>query len=73
VKNRMNVTKSDSVPFVGTIVGWTLERLGKFSLSDAVMLATLVFTICKIVPAAVHAWNVIRRFWAENFGKDKKE
>jgi hypothetical protein len=67
---QMNVTKSDSVPFVGTAVGWALNRLGNFTLADAVMLATLVFTIFKIIPAAIHAWNALRRFWKENFGKD---
>jgi hypothetical protein len=66
MKSGMNLTKSDSVPFFGTAIGWTLNRLGNLSLADAVMLATLIFTIFKIIPAAIHAWNAIRRFIKEH-------
>ena len=62
------ITKSDTIPVLGFTFGKALEYAGRMTLSDWVMVATLVFTVCKIIPAAIHAWNALNRF----FQKDKK-
>jgi hypothetical protein len=61
--NGMNLNKTDTVPVAGWMVATVLDWLGKVTLSQAVMAATLIFTLCKIPPAAIHAYKVIRRIF----------